>query len=139
MPAWRREAEQVLAAIVGAPLPAWREWEKHGLSEATGAVVMLSLVGHAPSAEHRRSGFAALHAALAPEALVIVADHNRPRRRLQALAALVGPPSVPGVAPATRWHRLARPTAREVQTAGFRVVRLALVAGERVQLVIARR
>jgi hypothetical protein len=139
MPAWRREAEHLLAAVVGGAPPPWREWDDLGAALASEPVVLLSLVGHAPSADERHRGFAALQATLGADVVLVVADHNRPRRRSQALAAVLGPPAVPGLSPATRWRRLARPTAREVQTAGFRVVRLALVARERVQLVIARR
>jgi hypothetical protein len=145
--AWRREAEDVLSATVApdGPLPAattrfpaWHEWDD--LSPTSPApVVLLSLVGHAPGADDRRRGFERLHATLPADGLLIVADHNRPRARGAALAAVVGPPLVPGGSPSRRWRRLAQPTARELQAAGFRVVRLALVAHERVQLVIARR
>ena len=119
-------------------LPAWREWNDPSPLPST-AVVMLSFVGHTPSGAERRRVLEGLYATLPSHALIVVADHNRPRMRLAALAAVLGPPVVPGGSPAARWRRLAEPAAREVQGAGFRVVRLELVAHERVQLVIARR
>ncbi len=140
MSEWRREAEQVIAAMVplAAPLP-WHEWGDPLLDAPPSPVVALSIVGHAPAADERCGALERLHAQTAPQTLLIVADHNRPRRGWSALGALGGSPWVPGWSPSVRWRRLATPTAREVQAAGFRVVRLALVAGERVQLVMARR
>ncbi len=139
MSEWRREAEQVIAALALPAPPSWHEWGDPVLDSATSSVVAVSLVGHVPSAEERRVVLARLHAQAAPQTLLIVADHNRPRRRSRAFAALLGAPRVPGWSPSARWQRLAEPTARAVQAAGFRVLHLALVAGERVQLVMARR
>lgn len=140
MSEWRREAEQGIAATGATPaLPSWREWGDTALESPTSPVVAVSLVGHDPSADQRRNALERLHAQMAPQTLLIVADHNRPRRRSAVLGALLGAPQVPGRSLAARWRRLAAPTAREVQAAGFRVLRLALVADERVQLVIARR
>jgi hypothetical protein len=65
---------------------------------------------------------------------LVVVDHNLPRawwRRAVGWAALV----LRGVGPA----RAAYPVAREVRDRGFLVERLRLAAGERVQLVVARR
>ncbi len=77
--------------------------------------------------------------ALAFGGRLVVIDHNRPRRRAAALLAVVAAPLVPGATPAARWRRLAYPVAREVALAGFTVESLRLVAGERVQIVFARR
>ena len=139
MSAWRQEAEQRVAEVAVAR-GAWREWDDAvGALPAPSPLVALSLVGHAPSGDERRRLLERLHAAAAPETMLVVADHNRPRRWPAALAALCLAPRVPGGSPASRWRRLAYPTAREMQNAGFRVVRLALVCHERVQIVIARR
>ncbi|MEO6025569.1 MAG: hypothetical protein ABIR79_01705 [Candidatus Binatia bacterium] len=119
--------------------PTWHEWGDPWLDAPPAPVVAVSLVGHAPSADERRVVLARLHTQTAPQTLLIVADHNRPRRRSTAFGALLGAPRVPGWSLGARWRRLAEPTAREVQAAGFRVLHLALVAGERVQLVMARR
>jgi hypothetical protein len=51
----------------------------------------------------------------------------------------VAAPRPAGVTPAIRWRRLAYPTAREIRAAGFVIERLRLAAGERVQVVWARR
>jgi hypothetical protein len=75
----------------------------------------------------------------APDAVLVAVDHNRPRRRAAALVAVVAPPRPFGRTPAARWRRLAHPTAREMWVAGFTIERLRLVAGERVQVVFARR
>jgi hypothetical protein len=137
MAAWRRETEALLAELLGGFDLAWTDWDTPppGGSAATA----VSLVGLDPSHEDRHRVFLALAAALAPASVLIVVDHNRPRRMAAALAALAAAPAVPGASPVRRWRRLARPTAREVQAAGFRVERLRFVAGERVQVVIATR
>jgi hypothetical protein len=101
--------------------------------------VILSAVGHPAADEERRRVLREVAEGLAGEGGVVVVDHNRPRRLVDALAAVAGAPSVPGWSPAARWRRLAYPTARAVQGAGFRVERLRLVAGERVQIVVATR
>jgi hypothetical protein len=97
------------------------------------------MVGCAPASEERAAALAVLASRFTPAGRLIVVDHNRPRQRVAALAALARTPWVPGWSPAARWVRLAHPTAREVQAAGFRVDRLRLVASERVQIVIATR
>lgn len=122
MPAWRREAEAVIARELGTAA-AW---------------TLVSFVSADPSTDARRIALADAARRLPEGGTVVVMDHNRPRSRLAALAALARSPALPGVAPAARWRRQGHPTAREVQDAGFRVDRLRLVAGERVQLVFAR-
>jgi hypothetical protein len=124
MPAWRREVEAVIARELGPAAP---------------RAVTVSFVGRTPSADARRATIADAARGLAADATLIVVDHNRPRRRIAALAALVRMPRLPGGAPSARWRRQAHPTARELQAAGFRVERLRLVAGERVQVVFARK
>jgi hypothetical protein len=137
VPAWRREAAAVIAGELG-PLDApWVEWGERLPTERS--PIVLSLVGHRAPASERSAGLHALAAGLTPAGVAVVVDHNRPRRILAALGALVRWPWVPGSSPLARWRRLAYPTAREVQAAGLRVERLRLVAGERVQIVIATR
>jgi hypothetical protein len=122
MPAWRREADAVITRELGS-LP-------HAVS---------SFVARSPSPAARSTELADAARGLAADGTLVVMDHNRPRRRLMALLALLRSPRIPGIAPRGRWRRPAYPTAREVQTVGFRVERLRLVAGERVQIVFARR
>jgi len=106
---------------------------------ASGALpaVAVSFVGHAPGPVERRALLAEAHRALAADGVLALLDHSRPRRRLVALAALVRRPFIAGATPGARWRRLAYPAAREVQAAGFTVRRLRLVAGERLQVVVA--
>jgi len=97
------------------------------------------MVGHLAPPPERIRMLAEITGVLAAEGTLVVVDHNRPRRPWAAFRALIGPPRVPGVWPAVRWRRVAYATAREVQRAGFRVDRLRFVAGERIQIVIAKR
>jgi hypothetical protein len=140
VPAWRREADALIANELGLQDVPWIRWG--AALPPTGApytALVVSMVGRpAPSAE-RRPVLAELASRFAANGRLIVVDHNRPRRVAAALAAAARPPWVPGWSPAARWRRLAHPTAREVQGAGFCVDRLRLVAGERVQVVIATR
>lgn len=138
MAAWRRETEALLAELLGTADVVWMDWGSVPRGGVVGATAV-SLVGFDPTPEERGGVFAALAAALPPASVLIVIDHNRPRRMSAALAALVSEPALPGASPVRRWQRLARPTAREVQVAGFRVEKLRLVAGERVQVVVATR
>jgi hypothetical protein len=140
MPSWRREAEALIAEALGVSAVCWVE-----IGAAVPALLpvamplVLSLVGHvAPETERTRT-LAELVRLLGPDATLVVVDHNRPRRSWAACRALVGPPRVPGLWPATRWRRLAQTTARAVQRAGFTVDRLRFAARERVQIVIATR
>jgi SAM-dependent methyltransferase len=99
--------------------------------------IALSFIGHAPRPAERQGLLAEVRRALATNGALVLLDHSRPRRRAAALAALARRPAVPGATPAARWRRLAYPAAREAQAAGFAVACLRLVAGERVQLVVA--
>jgi hypothetical protein len=137
VPAWRTAAAATIAAELGTTDTSWIEWNE--AMPAAGADlqrVILSAVGHAASAD-RVDVLRQLASGLAPGAVAVVIDHNRPRRLLSALAAVVGAPRLPGASPVGRWRRLAHPTARELQAAGFDVERLRFVAGERVQIVMA--
>jgi hypothetical protein len=80
-----------------------------------------------------------LRRVLARDGQLVVVDHNRPRGRIAALAALLRTPAPAGASPQARWRRLAHPVAREAQAAGFVVESLRLAAGERVQVVSALR
>lgn len=120
--------------------PAWIEWDALATSAPDPASpVIVTVVGHAPAPEARARVLAELAARAPAGSRLVVVDHNRPRRLAAALLAVVGPPRVPGRTPAARWRRLADPTARAVQGAGFSVDRLRLVADERVQVVFATR
>jgi len=140
VPSWRREADALIADELGVEPGPWIPWGQTWPSTDTPyTVLVVWMVGRRAPSEERGRVLAELASRFAPKGRLIVVDHNRPRRLPAALAALAGPPWVPGWSPAGRWHRLAHPTAREVQAAGFRVDRLRLVAGERVQVVVATR
>jgi len=99
---------------------------------ATAAVA--SFVGTRLDVATRQAQLATLRARLAPGAPVAVVDHNQPRtwpRRLVATAYL----ALHGFGPARARH----PAARELQALGFKVERLRLTTGERLQLILARR
>ena len=98
------------------------------------AAAVVSFVGARTDVAARQACLEAVRARLAPGAPLVLVDHNQPRtwwRRLVAAAPL----AVHGLTPA-RGHY---PAARELQALGFRVERLRLAAGERLQLVVARR
>jgi hypothetical protein len=104
------------------------------LSEPVAAAALVSFVGARTPAELRRRTLAAVRVRLSPGAPLVLIDHNQPRqwwRRPIAALLLVarGLPPVRGRYPA----------ARELDAAGFRVECLRLAAGERVQIVLARR
>lgn len=140
MPRWRREAGRLVAAELGGAEVPWLAWDAVAASAvAPEGPFVLCVVGHAPAPEERARVLSALAARCGAGTRLVVVDHNRPRRIGAALRALVGLPRVPGGSPAVRWRRLADPTARATQAAGFRVDRLRLVAGERVQVVTATR
>jgi hypothetical protein len=99
---------------------------------ATGAVVAFLRTPARP-AERQRT-LRELQSRLEADAPLVLVDHNQPRARwhrvlatLALAAARVGP------------ARGRYPAARELAAIGFRVERLVLAAGERVQLVRARR
>ena len=135
--AWRSEADAVIVDLLGHADVAWIAWGAP-IPDAAAALAVV-LIGSDPSPTDRQRTFARLAAALVPDGYLVVVDHNRPRRLGAALTALVRTPWLPGWVPSRRWRRLACPTAREVQAAGLRVERLRLVAGERAQVVVARR
>ncbi len=140
VPGWRREARACIAREIGDADASWIEWRAVLAAPATPlGPLVLSAVGGAMSPEARARALRELAAALPPGTVVVVVDHNRPRRLAAAVGALVRPPWVPGWSPAARWRRLAHPTARELRDAGFRIDRLRLVAGERVQVVVVTR
>jgi SAM-dependent methyltransferase len=87
----------------------------------------------------RRALLAELVRVLVPAGTLVVVDHNRPRRRLAAIAAVAMSPRPPGATPAAAWRRLAYPVAREAHAAGFVLHRPRLAAGERVQIISAWR
>lgn len=136
MSAWRLESDALLAELLGEAGLDWIAWDAPPPGRRPIAV---SLVGLDPAPDERQRVFASLATALSPGRVLIVADHNRPRRFVDALVAVVASPRVPGSTLRERWKRLGRPTAREVQGAGFRVEKLRLAAGERVQIVVAIR
>jgi hypothetical protein len=109
------------------------------LADGSVASLTLWLLGERGDPALRAALFAELARVCAPDGVLVAVDHNRPRRRSAALLALVVAPHPAGSSPASRWRRLAYPTARDAQAAGFTVERLRLAAGERVQVVWARR
>jgi len=139
MSAWRREAEARIADLLGEPPASWIAWDRVRELPSGVASLVLTFVGTSPTAAERGRALACADDVLGAGGRLVVVDHNRPRRRLAALVALAGRPWIPGCSPTRRWRRLAHPTAREVQAAGFRVEQLRLTGDERVQLVIARK
>jgi hypothetical protein len=134
--AWEREVEAVIAVALR------RLGGEVDAPPAPGmlAVTRVSFVGVCPSPAERQRILAEARTHLVSGGTLVVVDHNRPRCFLPAVAAAAGmPPSPPGRSPRGRWRRLAYPTAREVQATGFVVEALRLAAGERVQIVFARR
>jgi hypothetical protein len=104
------------------------------LGEPRAAAALVSFVGARTAAELRRRTLEAVRGRLPADAPLVLVDHNQPRqwwRRVLGAAALV----VRGFPPS----RARYPAARELDGAGFRVERLELAAGERVQVVRARR
>ncbi len=165
MRAWRRDLDALVGAPAGAPALALalergrvafrRLGPRAGFAAGVSVVhaapaalplpdraiaaLTLSFLGERGAAAMRAALLAEVARICAPGAVVVVIDHNRPRRRLAALLAVTAAPRPAGATPAARWRRLAYPTARELRAAGFVVERLRLAAGERVQVVWARR
>ncbi len=168
MPAWRRDvgmlvgspaAEPALACVAPLERLSFRrvrvaaEWlvEQPGearvraapsalpFRDASIAALAVSFLCDGADAGARAALLAELARVCVPGGALVAVDHNRPRRRAAAFVALLAPPRPAGRTLVARWRRLARPTAREVRAAGFVVERLRLAAGERVQIVFARR
>ena len=106
---------------------------------AAADALALSFLGSSATIVERQTALAAAQATLAPDGVLIVIDHNRPRQRVAALAAPARSPRVPGATLAARWRRLSYLVARETRDAGFKITALRLAAGERVQVVLARK
>jgi hypothetical protein len=121
------------AAAVRDALSARLAVARDGDGDGAAAAVVVFL--RAPARPHERQQvLGALRRRLGEGAPVVVVDHNQPRtawRRALATLALLAS----GLGPA----RARYPAARELAALGFRVERLALASGERVQLVSARR
>lgn len=139
MPHWRLETEEVVARELGGAVVGWTDWDEALAPSVPTSPMVLNAVGRAIGADERSRVLSALAAASSAGDTLVVVDHNRPRRLVAAVAAVLGPPAVPGGSPAARWRRLAGATARALEASGFRVERLRLAAGERVQVVIATR
>jgi hypothetical protein len=138
---WEWAAEALILEALGGP-PAATIVAGRGTSLPPGgglASLLVRFVGQPARPAEREVTLAQAARALAFGGRLVVVDHNRPRRRIAALLALVAPPLVPGATPKARWCRLAYPVAREIGFAGFTIESLRLVASERVQIVFARR
>jgi hypothetical protein len=126
--------------VVAEPGATWAGWARGAglrvadLGEPAVAGALVSFVGaHTPPAL-RRSTLEAVRVRLAAGAPLVLVDHNQPRQWWRRpLAALLL--AMRGLPPARGRY----PAARELDGAGFRVECLRLAAGERVQVVLARR
>ena len=101
---------------------------------AAPAAAVVAFLGAPARPADRQRTLRDLQVRLAGDAPLVLVDHNQPRalwRRALATLALVGT----GLGAARGRY----PAARELAALGFRVERLALGIGERVQLVLARR
>jgi hypothetical protein len=116
-----------LAVALAARVPLARDREP-------GAAGVCSFLGEPAVPGARTARLGELAARLPSGAPLVVVDHNQPRawwRRLVATAAL----AADGLPPSRARH----PTAVEARDTGLAIARLRLVAGERIQLVVARR
>ena len=98
------------------------------------AAAVVAFLGAPARPADRQRALRDLQARLPVDATVVLVDHNQPRaawRRVLASLVLV----VTGLGAARGRY----PAARELAALGFRIERLTLAAGERVQLVRARR
>lgn len=138
---WERAAMALIVEALGGPPAARIAADCAALPSRSGGLesLVVSFVGQAPRPAEREALLAGARQALAPGGRLVLIDHNRPRRLPAALVALVRRPRVPGATPRARWRRLAHPVAREAARAGFAIEALRFVAGERVQVVLARR
>jgi hypothetical protein len=127
------------ALVLGRDAPAWRQalaaagWSPPAGAEPVAAVVV-TFLGEREDGTARRERLAAAGARLRPGAPLLLVDHNQPRRWWRRVPGWVSL-AVRGLPPA-RARVLA---ARQLDAAGFQVDCLRLAAGERVQLVLARR
>jgi len=106
------------------------------VAPAAGAPVaaVVAFLGAPARPADRQRALRELQTRLPADAAVVLVDHNQPRaawRRVLASLVLV----VTGLGAARGRY----PAARELAALGFRIERLTLAAGERVQLVRARR
>jgi len=125
--------------VVAAPGAWWAArvrlagWRVADLGEPA-AAALVTFVGARTAPEMRRRTLEAVRVRLSPDAPLVLIDHNQPRQWWRRpLAALLL--AVRGFAPS----RARYPAARELDAAGFRIERLDLAAGERLQVVLARR
>jgi hypothetical protein len=98
------------------------------------AAAVIAFVGAASGPAERQRLLRALHTRLPPGAPVVLVDHSQPRawwRRVPAVVLLL----LRRLSP----RRARYPAARELAALGFAVEALRLAAGERMQLVLARR
>ena len=104
------------------------------LNEPVVAAALVSFVGARTPPALRRRTLDALRVRLVPAAPIVLIDHNQPRQWWRRPLAALGL-AVRGLPPSRGRY----PAARELDGAGFRVDRLRLTAGERLQVVLARR
>jgi SAM-dependent methyltransferase len=102
-------------------------------------VIAISFLRTSLSVAARRAILQELARVLTPAGVLILIDHNRPRRRVAAAAALIRAPRPPGRTLAERWRRAAHPAAREARAAGVSINALRLLCDERVQMVFGHR
>ncbi|HXJ32499.1 MAG TPA: hypothetical protein VMS22_00545 [Candidatus Eisenbacteria bacterium] len=114
-------------ATLSSRLPAARDGE-------AAAAAICSFLGEPADAAARGRCLDAIAARLVPGAPLVVVDHNQPRAWWPRVLACV-PLALRGLGPSRARH----PVAREVRDHGFTIERLRFAAGERVQLVLARR
>jgi len=103
-------------------------------ADGTPAAAVVAFLGTPARPADRQRALRELQSRLLPDATLVLVDHNQPRamwRRVLATVALVAT----GLGAARGRY----PAARELAALGFRIERLTLAAGERVQLVRARR
>ena len=106
------------------------------VAPAAGAPVaaVVAFLGASAHPAERQRALRDLQARLPADATLVLVDHNQPRAAWRRVLA-----SLPLVATGLGVARGRYPAARELAALGFRVERLTLAAGERVQLVRARR
>lgn len=98
------------------------------------AAALVSFVGERENETLRLGRLAAARARLGVDAPLVLVDHNQPRPRWRRVVGWLAL-ALHGLSPG----RGRTAAARQLDAAGFRVECLRLAAGERVQLVLARR